>query len=237
MPEPRPAFRPDDKAGRDERLHQFAHALKNRMGALWQAAVMLHDLPEGPERRQLLELAERNYFGGAGELEHLLDDFGVARGVAQLSPEPVDLAGLVEECIRNNAFRTVKKEQQAIFRPEGRPMVQADRNVMRQLLEALLSNASKFTPAGGCIEATLAEGPDSIEVTVKDNGVGLSAEDLAQVFRRYALLGSRSTAGESQARSTLARAKQWAEAHGGTLQAESAGTGKGCTFTLRLPKA
>ena len=47
---------------RDERLHQFSHALKNRLGSLWQAASMLHDLPEGPERHQLLAMAEKNYF-------------------------------------------------------------------------------------------------------------------------------------------------------------------------------
>ncbi|HRO40827.1 MAG TPA: hypothetical protein PLZ25_13010, partial [Flavobacteriales bacterium] len=58
-----------DDDQRNERLHQFAHALKNRLGSIWQAAALLHDLPEGPERRLLLDLAEKNYFQGARELE------------------------------------------------------------------------------------------------------------------------------------------------------------------------
>jgi signal transduction histidine kinase len=64
--------------------------------------------------------------------------------------------------------------------------------------------------------------------------VGLSGKDLEEIFTRYAMLSSQSTGGESQARSTLSRAKQWAEAQGGTLSASSQGIGKGSSFTVAL---
>jgi len=218
-----------DDDQRNERLHQFAHALKNRLGSIWQAAALLHDLPEGPERRLLLDLAEKNYFQGARELEALLDDFRVPRGVTKLQRAPVDLAAVVQRSIANNAFRTRKKEQEVRFMQEG------DAQVLEQLFDALLSNASKFSPQGASVDVAVKPGGPWAVVEVRDHGVGLSEADLKQVFTRYALLGSRSTAGESQARSTLARARQWAELHGGTLSASSQGPGYGSTFTATLP--
>ncbi|MBX2973205.1 MAG: ATP-binding protein, partial [Flavobacteriales bacterium] len=103
-------------------------------------------------------------------------------------------------------------------------------------MDALLSNASKFSHPGSDIEADLIGTPTEVELRIRDHGVGLSATDLAQMFVRFAWLNSRPTTGESQGRGTLARASGWAHAHGGSLSAESAGEGHGCTFTLRLPR-
>lgn len=237
MPDPGTHFNPADRLQRNERLHHFSHALKNRMGSLWQAAAMLHDLPEGPERGQLLEMAEKNFFNGAAELERLMDDFDVPRGVTAIQRAPVDLAGLLRESIENIGFRIQRKGQHVTFSDGGAAQVIGDRPVLLQLFEALLSNASKFSPHGSSITVEAAAEGGLAQVIVRDQGVGLSGQDLEQVFVRYALLASRSTDGESQARSTLARAKQWAELHGGSLQADSDGPGKGAKFTVRLPAA
>ena len=229
-------FDPCNAPLRDERLHRFSHALKNRLGSLWQAAAMLHDLPEGPERAQLLAMAEKNYFNGARELEGLMDDFSVPRGISKLHRAPVELKGLLEQCIGNVAFRTEKKNQHVSFQADDAISMDGDRQVLEQLFEALLSNASKFSPKGSTIEVTAKCNAGDVLVEVKDQGVGLTEEDLQEVFTRYAILSSRSTDGESQARSTLARAKQWAEAHGGDLTAACSGTGRGCSFSVRLPR-
>ncbi len=234
-PEAVPQFNPLDPVQRNERLHRFSHALKNRLGGLWQAAAMLHDLPEGPERRQLLELAERNFFNGAAELEQLMDDFAVPRGNSKVQRAPVELVGLLRECIGDIGFRLERKHQEVDLAATGTVLINGDRQVLHQLFEALLSNASKFSPQGSRIQVTLSEDGHALAVAVADRGIGLSPEDLEKVFVRYAMLGSRTTDGESQARSTLARAKQWAEVHGGSLEAASGGYGKGSTFTVRLP--
>ncbi|MBS1568158.1 MAG: HAMP domain-containing histidine kinase [Bacteroidetes bacterium] len=234
-PEAIPPFNPLDLVQRNERLHHFSHALKNRLGGLWQAAAMLHDLPEGPERRQLLELAERNFFNGAAELEQLMDDFAVPRGISKVQCAPVDVVGLLRECISDINYRLERKQQQVILEGPATATLGGDRQVLRQLFEALLSNASKFSPKGSPVHVALSADEHAVSVAVTDRGVGLSPEDLEKVFVRYAMLGSHATDGESQARSTLARAKQWAEAHGGSLHAASAGGGKGSTFTVHLP--
>lgn len=237
MPEAGLHFNPLDRMQRNDRLHQFSHALKNRMGSLWQAASMLYDLPDGPERRMFLEMAEKNFFNGAAELERLMDDFDVPRGITAIQRTPVDLEALLKECVENVEFRTERKQQRVDMADMGAITLNGDRELLRQLFEALLSNASKFSPKGSTIELEAKAADGYCAVIVRDPGAGLSATDLDLLFQRYALLGSRSTDGESQARSTLARAKRWAEVHGGTLEATSEGPGTGSTFTVSLPLA
>lgn len=237
MPDLCPPFDPGNGPQRNERLHHFSHALKNRLGSLWQAATMLHDLPEGPERAQLLAMAEKNYFNGARELERLMDDFSVPRGISRLERVRTDIRPLLEQCIRNIAFRTDKKDQHVRLRMDQGLELDGDRRILEQLFEALLSNASKFSPKGSSIEVDARKEATTIVVDIQDHGVGLEPEDLKEVFSRYAMLSSRSTDGESQARSTLARAMQWAQAHGGEMSAFSDGDGKGSLFRVRLPSA
>lgn len=228
-------FDATDKQQRDERLHAFSHALKNRLGSIWQASSMLSSMEEGPDSAQLLAMAEKNYFNGAREIEQLMEDFGVERGIGRITVAPMQLRPVLEQAITNIGFRLKKKDQRVQFNCEGPVDLGGDAQLLLQLFEALLSNASKFSPAGGSIRVDVRKDDGSITVTVTDHGVGLSEKDLQEVFVRYALLSSRSTAGESQARSTLARARHWAALHGGMLTAYSEGPGKGCTFTVQLP--
>ncbi len=230
-----PDFDPADKQQRDERLHAFSHALKNRLGSIWQASSMLSGMEEGPDSAQLLAMAEKSYFNGAREIEQLMEDFGVERGIGRVNKAPVQLRPVLEQAIANIGFRLKKKDQRVEFNCEGAAEMDGDAQLLLQLFEALLSNASKFSPTGGSIRVVVHNTDGQHVVTVADEGVGLTEKDLQEVFVRYALLSSRSTAGESQARSTLARAKHWAALHGGELSAHSDGPGKGCTFTVRLP--
>lgn len=236
MPEPQ-AFDPADAQQREERLHRFSHELKNRLGSMWQAVNLLAELPEGPDREQVIAMVEKSYFNGARALEALLDDFRVPRGIVAIAPQRVDLGEVLAKSVASIGFRTTGKQQEVRVKAPGPLFVMGDPQVLEQLFEALLSNASKFSQPGGLIElAARLEGSSAV-IEVADQGVGLSAADLNELFTRYAVLGSRSTTGESQARGTLARARQWAQVHGGTLTATSAGEGQGSVFQVVLPAA
>ncbi len=216
------------------RLHRFSHDLKNKMGGLWQALKLLQDLPDGPERDELLVFAERSYFSGAQAVEKLMDDLAVPRGSEKVHEEEVELTLLLEQCIAGVAFRTQKKRQPVEF--EAAPIhLHGDREFLRNIFEALLSNASKFSPPGSPIHVRATSDGEYARIDVEDTGAGLTKEDLGEIFSRYALLSSRSTAGESQARGTLSRVRQWVKAHGGDITAQSEGPGKGSKFTVRLP--
>jgi len=100
-----------------------------------------------------------------------------------------------------------------------------------------LSNAVKFTPAGGRVEVDVASRQGNAEIVVRDTGAGIRADALPYVFQRFwqgETSHSRRSGGLGLG---LALARHFVELHGGTISAESPGEGKGATFTVRLPGA
>jgi two-component system phosphate regulon sensor histidine kinase PhoR len=113
--------------------------------------------------------------------------------------------------------------------------VTADPRQISQVLSNLLSNAVKFTPPGGTIQLGACRDGTSIEVTVRDSGVGIAAHELIRVFERfYKTDPSRTGSGTGLG---LAICKHVVQAHGGTISAESDGPGRGATFRFSLPVA
>jgi len=219
-----------------DRLHHFAHDLRNRLGGMQQILRMLNTPEPGMDAAELVEFAEQQYFKAMRLTEDLLDDMVVERGTQHLDTSPVDLSTTVRTAIDLMAHRFTRKGQTVEVEQGTELRVQADSKHLEELLTALLSNASKFSPQGSVIRVVIGREGEMAVVDVVDLGVGLNAGDLPLLFKRYAMLSSRSTSGEEQGRGTLARAKQWAQAMGGDLGAISKGTGMGCTFraTLRL---
>jgi signal transduction histidine kinase len=214
-----------------ERLHRFAHDLKNRLGGLWASLRMVHELPAGAERDELMAHAERTYYRGLNAIEALLDDLGVERGPTAGPLRSVPTLDLVERVRDELAFRFERKGQRVqLDIPAGHALT-ADPDLLHQAMTAVLSNASKFGAPNGV--TTVQAVPGGIAIT--DDGAGLSPEDLAQVFTPYAWLSSLSTAGEEQGRGSLARAQRAMRAQGGRIEARSEGPGHGSTFVLRLP--
>jgi signal transduction histidine kinase len=112
--------------------------------------------------------------------------------------------------------------------------VQGDPDALRQLALILLDNAVKYTPTGGAISVTLRPDGHAAELTVADNGLGISSEDLPHVFERfYRADRGRSTGGSGLG---LSIARWIVEQHGGSIRVAST-LGRGSTFTVRLPAA
>jgi two-component system CheB/CheR fusion protein len=224
-----------DAADHHERLHKFAHDIRNRLAGIQEVLRSVPLTTDPAESRMLAEFGEKQFFKAMGEVETLLDDMGVVRGVPALSLGPVDLAAVARTAVTAMAHRTDRKQQQVLLDLAEGTVVHGDERLLGELATALLSNASKFSPAGAPIHITVDGHAGQGRLIVRDHGVGLSPADLERVFVRYAWLGSRTTDGEAQGRSTLARLKQWAIAHGGDLRADSPGEGQGCTLTLCVP--
>lgn len=220
---------------RSDRLHRLAHDLKNRIGGVLEAVRLLHERPEGTDPAEISTFAERNLFRALRDIESALDDLGVERGPAKIQIGPVDLTGIVKDSLADVRPRFMRKEQDLIAEVAEDMHVTGDAELMRQVVHGLLTNASKFSNTGATIRCAAFVRDGQAIVRIDDPGSGLTPEDLEDLFVRYAWLSSRSTAGEGQARSTLARARHWVESHHGSLEAESEGIGKGARFTLRLP--
>lgn len=223
--------------GQSDRLHHFAHDLKNRLSALWEVVRMLdHASTSAEERREFIAHAERAFLQAQRDVESMLDDFSVDRGIIVENPQPFDLRAAVEQAVAIEGHRYGKKQQELMVVLPEKLLAHGDRMWTIRILQALLSNASKFSPIGSVVRIEHRTMMGKAQLSVADEGVGLDERDLSQVFTRYALLTSRSTAGEPQARGTLARARQWAEAQGGFLTVSSRGAGHGSVFTLALPQ-
>ncbi|NIV38549.1 MAG: hypothetical protein GWN58_56780 [Anaerolineae bacterium] len=107
---------------------------------------------------------------------------------------------------------------------------------MGQVLSHLLDNAMKFSPNGGVVSLGLEREAEMVVVQVKDEGIGLSGDQLDRVFDRFYQVDGSATRHFGGAGLGLALVKEVVEAHGGAVWAESDGVvGKGCTFTLCLP--
>ncbi|MNM85586.1 Autoinducer 2 sensor kinase/phosphatase LuxQ [compost metagenome] len=119
--------------------------------------------------------------------------------------------------------------------PAVSPHLRADANRLGQVLFNLLSNATKYTPRGGTVSVRVHVEPARVVTTISDTGRGLQPAALDRIFNLFSQeteAGSRSGLGVG-----LALAKAVVEAHGGAIQADSAGAGKGSTFTVILPRA
>lgn len=150
-----------------------------------------------------------------------------------LTMVPVDLAAFVLEI----TDQRVPRDRITIVAPAVPVQVNADPERLRQLLDHLLQNALKFSPPGAGLMVSISTTADEARVSVRDHGVGLSAEDMGVLFTRYGRIRDSRTANVSGMGLGLYVAKLVAEAHGGDLTAASAGRGLGATFTLVLPLA
>jgi two-component system sensor histidine kinase BaeS len=167
------------------------------------------------------------------DLENLARYEGDSRSLRR---SDLDLTALVEGIVRNHEPQFHAKGVPLRFSSQaanGR-MFSADADKLSQAVINLLSNALKFTPAGGQVEVQVASGPEGAEIRVADTGIGIRPEDLPRVFERFYRADSSRSRTTGGAGIGLSIAKAIVEAHGGTIAAESR-PGWGAEFRIRLP--
>jgi signal transduction histidine kinase len=113
--------------------------------------------------------------------------------------------------------------------------VYGDETRLRQVLWNLLTNAMKFTPSGGLIEVVTAADEENVTISVRDTGRGIRAEVLPHVFDRFHQASVADRAKHRGLGLGLAIVRSIVERHGGSVEAQSPGEGKGATFSVRLP--
>ncbi len=184
-----------------------------------------------------LQAISRNVKAQVRLIDDLLDVSRIASGKMRLEVRPIELAPLVDAVLEAIGPAAEAKQIRvvAVIDPSGAVLGDPDR--LQQVVWNLVSNAVKFTPKGGLVQVVVARVNSHVELTVSDNGKGISGEYLPLVFDRF-----------SQADSTLRRqfgglglglniARDLVELHGGTIEARSEGEGRGATFVVKLPRS
>src|SRR5262249_31146398 len=166
----------------------------------------------------------------------LLDVSKAIVGKVKLDIRPIDLSTVVREAVESVRPSTAIKDHRLSLRGADEPlMILGDAHRMQQIVWNLLTNAVKFTPAGGRIEVTVEPHMRFARLIVMDTGVGIPPEVLPHIFDRFRQADSSTTRPFTGLGLGLAIVRQFVELHGGSVWAESPGVGSGSRFTIELP--
>jgi PAS domain S-box-containing protein len=224
---------------KDEFLANLSHELRTPMNAIigWSHLLKSGRLDDA-QRQRAMESIDRGARSQAKLIEDLLDVSRIVSGKLSLTMTPVDLRAVLNAALDSQRPTAQSKNINLEMGTDAPDCaVMGDVGRLQQVFLNILSNALKFTPAGGQVTVTLESTPDSACVSIADSGEGISPEFLPYVFDRFRQADGTSTRNHMGLGLGLAIVKHVVEMHGGTVVAKSEGAGKGATFVVTLPLA
>src|SRR5581483_4809298 len=223
---------------KDEFLATLAHELRNPLAPIHQAA-LISEAPNATEaqKRWSHSVINRQVQHMSLLLDDLLDISRITRGVLELRPAATDLSDIIEAAVETaRPLIDAKRHSLRVHRPAGPIRIMADPLRLAQVLSNLLTNAAKYTDARGDILLRAEATGDAIVISVKDNGIGIPAGALRNVFEMFAQVKSAQDRSEGGLGIGLALSQGLVDLHGGTIQVMSEGPGHGSEFIVRLPR-
>lgn len=222
---------------KDEFLAVLAHELRNPMAALQGGLQLLLRKPEAPQADRIGNLMQDQMTHLFRLVDDLLDASRITQGKIELRTAPFDLRDAVLAAVEM-ARPVIEAQDHALSLQLGDHRIEllADQVRITQCIANLLNNSAKYTPPGGRIDVTVEDTPDAFHVTVADNGLGLTPEASAAIFRMFEQVEGHLAHSHGGLGIGLALVKQLIELHGGSIEASSDGPNMGSEFTLHMPK-
>jgi signal transduction histidine kinase len=219
---------------KNEFLGIAAHDLKNPLTVIAASAQMVGATKDQDRINKL----SKNIAAAANRMTHLITDLlnvnAIEQGKFTSQVERCDLRALVEQGVENNQPAATRKQIAFRVGTSDGLWAKADSAATLQILDNLISNALKYSPPNTTVSVHTLPERETILVTVRDEGPGISQEDQKKLFQKFTRLSARPTGGESSTGLGLAIVKRLAEAMSGSIQCQST-IGLGATFMLRLP--
>jgi PAS domain S-box-containing protein len=215
----------------------LAHELRNPLAPMRNAVSLLRQSAvHDPQVAWCRDVIDRQLGHLAHLLEDLLDVSRMARGQVRLRLETLAVATVIDRAVEiaRPAIDAASHELRLAVAPAPR-FGSGDLTRLAQVFSNLLINAAKYTGERGVITLTARADGDEVEVSVTDTGIGLSAEQLPQIFEMFGQLASAIDRSQGGLGIGLSLARRLVEMHGGKIAARSAGPGRGSEFTVRLP--
>ena len=222
---------------KDEFLATMSHELRTPLNAvLGWTMILRSNGDDARARARALDTIERNARAQAQIIEDLLDVSRIVTGKLGLQVTTVDLAAVIDASLESVRLGATSK-QIAVHRHIDRSaaVVTGDAHRLQQVVSNLLTNAVKFTPAGGRIDVRLERAANLARITVADTGEGIARDFLPFVFERFRQADGSASRVHGGLGLGLAIVRHLVELHGGTVRALSAGRGQGATFTVEIP--
>ncbi|HYW19642.1 MAG TPA: chemotaxis protein CheB [Nodularia sp. (in: cyanobacteria)] len=222
---------------KDEFLSILSHELRNPLNSMLGWANLLQKKQFDQATIDVgLAAIERSAQAQAHLITDLLDISRISVGRLRMDAQKLDLVSVIESAIEVVRFSAEAKniQIQSQLTPVPKNMV-GDANRLQQVFWNLLSNSIKFTPNGGKVTITLDYTDFQAQIQISDTGSGISADFLPYVFERFRQADGSRTRSNPGLGLGLSIVRYLVELHGGTIDAESPGEGKGATFTISLP--
>jgi PAS domain S-box-containing protein len=224
---------------KDEFLAMLSHELRNPLAPISAAAdILLSVGAQEPRVRRVSEIIRRQVSHLTGLVDDLLDASRVTQGFIALNRAELDMGEVVADAAEQvRPLIEQRRHTLALQLDGGAVRVNGDHKRLVQVLVNLLGNAAKYTPDGGRIELAMHATPETVTLSVRDNGIGMSPElvrDAFDLFHQGERTADRAQGGLGIG---LALVRSLVGQHHGEVTADSAGPGQGSTFVVRLPRA
>ncbi len=222
---------------KDEFLAMLGHELRNPLSPIVTALQLLKPRSDGPSEKAL-EIVERQVQYLIRLVDDLLDVSRITRGTIQIKKRLLRLQDVVAQGAEI-AMPLVEQRRHhlEVHLPSSELRLNGDEGRLAQVVSNLITNAAKYTDPGGRITIEARRQGAELVLTVRDSGIGISAEVLPHVFDMFTQERQAADRSRGGLGIGLTIVRNLVELHGGTVQAESKGLGKGSEFIVRLPLA
>ena len=224
---------------KDEFLAMLSHELRNPLAPMTNAVQVLRLRSDDSQAvRSASATLERQVRQLTRLVDDLLDMSRITRGKIELRRERTELAPVIHQAVEaNRALYKSMNHELTLKLPPLSVCLDADPARLAQVVGNLLNNASKFTDKGGHISLTAGVEDGQAVLRVKDDGIGISPENLPALFEMFTQVDTSLERSRDGLGIGLTLVKTLVEMHGGAVEARSAGTGRGSEFIVRLPVA
>lgn len=221
---------------KDEFLAVLSHELRTPLNPIlgWAKILRTRQVDAATITRAI-EIIERNAMVQTRLIEDLLDVSRIIRGKLSLTISPVNLGSVLEAALDTVSLAAQAKSIEMYSSRDECAIISGDASRLQQVIWNLLSNAVKFTPTGGRVDIQLKCFGKHAQIRVSDTGKGIDPDFLPYVFDYFRQENSSTTRAFGGLGLGLAIVRQVVELHGGTVQVESSGIGRGAIFTIKLP--
>ncbi len=212
-----------------------SHEFKTPLSVILSSVSLIEKYPDADQQDKRLKHVHR-IKSNVNNLKQILNDFlsleKLEGGIIQNCPTETDLVHLTREAIQDME-NSLKEDQYIQLHTEGTPrLIPVDIQLLRNILNNLLSNAIKYSPGATIVDCTLSYQPATVDIQVRDRGIGIPPEEQQHLFERF--FRATNTTGVSGTGLGLSIVKRYLDLLGGQIRLSSI-FGEGSTFTVTLP--
>jgi PAS domain S-box-containing protein len=222
---------------KNEYLATLAHELRGPLAPIVSAAQLIKFSSQRSVRDKARDVIERQATQLANLVNGLMEVGRISSGKLDIERHPISIGQVIEQAVEGTAPLLAQKEQPLHCElPEEPVWVDGDAMRLTQVFSNLLTNASKYSPQGAAIRMQVGAAGDKVAISVRDEGIGLSAASMASIFDLFVQVHAIGVHAQGGLGIGLSLVRQLVELHGGEVAVASDGPGQGSCFTVTLPR-